>query len=113
MEDPTSSDQRLVLVSTVQIWPQQRAQSSRLSNTDLVQYVQLHYCAFETELIPTLFLFTPAWIPATYALVPVTSGAWAEGRFGTVAVAALLPWAAHAALGFVDPDRDRRWRASD
>ena len=74
MEDPTSSDQRLVLVSTVQIWPQQRAQSSRLSNTDLVQYVQLHYCAFETELIPTLFLFTPAWIPATYALVPAALG---------------------------------------
>ena len=44
--------------------------------------------------------------------MPVTSGAWGEGRFGTVAVAALLPWAAHAALGFVDPDRDRRWRAA-
>ncbi len=52
------------------------------------------------------------WGALTYALVPVSSGAWAEGRFGTVAVAALLPWAAHAALGFVDPDRDRRWRAA-
>lgn len=52
------------------------------------------------------------WGALTYALVPVTSGAWAEARFGTVAVAALLPWAAHAALGFVDPDRDRRWRAA-
>ncbi|NYE37462.1 GT2 family glycosyltransferase [Nocardioides cavernae] len=52
------------------------------------------------------------WGALAYALVPVTSGAWAEGRFGTVAVAALLPWAAHAALGFVDPDRDRRWRAA-
>ncbi|GAA1924520.1 glycosyltransferase [Nocardioides hwasunensis] len=52
------------------------------------------------------------WGALTYALVPVTSGAWAEGRFGTVAVASLLPWAAHAALGFVDPDRDRRWRAA-
>jgi GT2 family glycosyltransferase len=52
------------------------------------------------------------WGALTYALVPVTSGAWAQGRFGTVAVAALLPWAAHAALGFVDPDRDRRWRAA-
>ncbi|GAB3029040.1 hypothetical protein GCM10011376_15050 [Nocardioides flavus (ex Wang et al. 2016)] len=52
------------------------------------------------------------WGALTYALVPVTSGAWAEGRFGTVAVAALLPWAARAALGFVDPDRDRRWRAA-
>ncbi|WP_210650443.1 glycosyltransferase family 2 protein [Nocardioides sp. SYSU D00065] len=52
------------------------------------------------------------WGALAYALVPVTSGAWGEGRFGTVAVAALLPWAAHAALGFVDPDRDRRWRAA-
>ena len=52
------------------------------------------------------------WGALTYALVPVASGAWAEGRFGTVAVAALLPWAARAALGFVDPDRDRRWRAA-
>jgi GT2 family glycosyltransferase len=52
------------------------------------------------------------WGALTYALVPVTSGAWGEGRLGTVAVAALLPWAAHAALGFVDPDRDRRWRAA-
>ena len=52
------------------------------------------------------------WGALTYALVPATSGAWGEGRFGTVAVAALLPWAAHAALGFVDPDRDRRWRAA-
>ena len=52
------------------------------------------------------------WGALTYALVPASSGAWAEGRFGTVAVAALLPWAAHAALGFVDPDRDRRWRAA-
>ncbi len=52
------------------------------------------------------------WGSVTYALVPVTSGAWGSGRFGTVAVAALLPWAARAALGFVDPDRDRRWRAA-
>ncbi|PVG83094.1 hypothetical protein DDE18_07130 [Nocardioides gansuensis] len=52
------------------------------------------------------------WGATTYALVPATSGAWSEGRFGTVAVAALLPWAAHAALGFSDPDADRRWRAA-
>jgi GT2 family glycosyltransferase len=52
------------------------------------------------------------WGALTYALVPVTAGAWSEARFGTVAVAALLPWTAHAALGFVDPDRDRRWRAA-
>nr|WP_246416519.1 glycosyltransferase family 2 protein [Nocardioides luti] len=52
------------------------------------------------------------WGSATYALVPVTSGAWGDGRFGTVLVAALLPWVAHAALGFADPDADRRWRAA-
>ena len=44
------------------------------------------------------------WGATTYALVPVVSGAWGDGRFGTVAVAALLPWLAHAALGFADPD---------
>ena len=49
---------------------------------------------------------------STYALVPVVSGAWGEGRFGVVAVAALLPWLAHAALGFADPEPDRRWRAA-
>ena len=27
-------------------------------------------------------------------------------------MAALLPWLAHAALGFADPDADRRWRAA-
>jgi GT2 family glycosyltransferase len=53
-----------------------------------------------------------AWGAATYALVPVTSGAWGEGRFGTVALAMLLPWLAHAALGFADPEPDRRWRAA-
>lgn len=53
-----------------------------------------------------------AWGAATYALVPAVSGAWGEGRFGTVAAAALLPWLAHAALGFADPVADRRWRAA-
>lgn len=52
-----------------------------------------------------------AWGATTYALVPATSGAWGEGRFGTVVLAALLPWVAHAALGFADPEADRRWRA--
>lgn len=51
------------------------------------------------------------WGSVTYALVPATSGAWGEGRFGTVALAALLPWLAHAAIGFVDPDPERRVRA--
>ena len=58
---------------------------------------------------PTLLL---VWGAATYALVPVVSGAWGEGRFGVVAVAVLMPWLAHAALGFADPEPDRRWRAA-
>ncbi len=57
----------------------------------------------------------PAWLlflgATSYALVSATSGAWGLGRFGVVAVATLLPWLAHAALGFADPDADRRWRA--
>lgn len=52
------------------------------------------------------------WGSLTYALLPATSGAWGEGRFGTVALAALLPWLAHAALGFADPSAERRWRAA-
>ncbi|MBM7509386.1 GT2 family glycosyltransferase/uncharacterized membrane protein YhaH (DUF805 family) [Nocardioides salarius] len=52
------------------------------------------------------------WGSATYALVPLTSGAWGEGRLGPVVSVALLPWAAHAALGFADPSADRRWRAA-
>lgn len=52
------------------------------------------------------------WGASTYALVPVTSGAWADGRLGAVVAAALLPWLAHATLGFADPDPDRRWRAA-
>lgn len=52
------------------------------------------------------------WGSVTYALAPVVSGAWSQGRLGPVVVAALLPWLAHAALGFADPDADRRWRAA-
>ncbi len=48
----------------------------------------------------------------TYALVPLTSGAWGQGRLGPVVAAVLAPWAAHACLGFADPDADRRWRAA-
>ncbi len=58
----------------------------------------------------------PRWLlvggATTYALVPVTSGAWGEGRLGLVVAGALLPWLAHACLGFVDPEADRRWRAA-
>lgn len=52
------------------------------------------------------------WGATTWALVPVASGAWSDGRFGAVVVAAVLPWLAHAALGFADPEADRRWRAA-
>ena len=58
----------------------------------------------------------PAWLlflgAATYALVPAASGAWGLGRLGVVVAATLLPWLGHAALGFADPDPDRRWRAA-
>ncbi|WP_323793878.1 glycosyltransferase family 2 protein, partial [Nocardioides sp.] len=57
---------------------------------------------------PRLLLVAAA---ATYALVPLTSGAWGSGRLGLVVTAALLPWLAHAALGFAEPDTERRWRA--
>jgi hypothetical protein len=52
------------------------------------------------------------WGSVTYALVPVASGAWGDGRLATVVAAALLPWLGHAALGFADPAPDRRWRAA-
>jgi GT2 family glycosyltransferase len=52
------------------------------------------------------------WGTTTYALVPVAAGAWGDGRLGVVVAAVLLPWVAHAALGFADPVADRRWRAA-
>ena len=51
------------------------------------------------------------WGAASYALVPAVAGAWGDGRLGPVVAAAALPWLAHAALGFADPEADRRWRA--
>jgi GT2 family glycosyltransferase len=58
----------------------------------------------------------PRWLLAvaasTYSLVPVVSGAWGDGRLGIVVVTAVLPWLGHAALGFADPEPDRRWRAA-
>ncbi|CAN5237245.1 hypothetical protein BH09ACT12_BH09ACT12_33950 [soil metagenome] len=57
----------------------------------------------------------PRWLlvagATTYALVPITSGAWGSGRLGLVVSAALVPWLAHAALGFAEPEPERRWRA--
>jgi GT2 family glycosyltransferase len=57
---------------------------------------------------PRLLLVAGA---TTYALVPVTSGAWGSGRLGLVVSTALVPWLAHAALGFAEPEPERRWRA--
>jgi GT2 family glycosyltransferase len=51
------------------------------------------------------------WGATSYALVPLVSGAWSDGRLGPVVAGAMLPWATHAALGFADPEPDRRWRA--
>ncbi len=57
----------------------------------------------------------PTWLlavgSATYALLPLTSGAFGGGRLGLVVTTGLLPWLVHAALGFADPETDRRWRA--
>ena len=70
------------------------------------------------RVVGRLVVFTGAsrwvllWGATTWSLVPVVSGAWGEGRLGLVVVAALLPWLAHAALGFADPAADRRWRAA-
>ncbi len=52
------------------------------------------------------------WGATGYALVPLLAGAWEGGRWGVVVAAALLPWVAHAALGFAEPDASRRWRAA-
>ena len=52
------------------------------------------------------------WGATTFALIPVASGAWGNGRLGAVVATALLPWLAHAALGFAEPDADWRWRAA-
>lgn len=57
----------------------------------------------------------PSWVllagAAAWGLLPMISGAWGEGRLATVAAVAALPWVAHAALGFADPEADRRRRA--
>ncbi|WP_408896331.1 glycosyltransferase family 2 protein [Nocardioides sp. R1-1] len=51
------------------------------------------------------------WGSVSWALVPLVAGAWGGGRWGIVVAAAVLPWMAHAALGFADPDAAHRWRA--
>ncbi len=52
------------------------------------------------------------WGSVSYALVPLVAGAWGSGRWGVVVAAAVLPWLAHAALGFAEPEAARRWRAA-
>ena len=53
------------------------------------------------------------WGGVAYGLLPVLTGAVAQGRLGTVAASVVLPWVAHAALFLgVRHDRDRRWRAA-
>lgn len=51
------------------------------------------------------------WGATTYALVPLVAGAFEGGRWGVVVGTAVLPWVAHAALGFADPEAPRRVRA--
>jgi GT2 family glycosyltransferase len=59
--------------------------------------------------------WAPLWGAAAYGLLPVVSGSVAQGRIGTVAGAAILPWLATAALGLgaTGPGAaTRRWRAA-
>lgn len=59
--------------------------------------------------------WAPLWGAAAYGLLPVVSGSVAQGRLGTVAGAAILPWVATAALGLAATGADaetRRWRAA-
>jgi GT2 family glycosyltransferase len=56
--------------------------------------------------------WSPLWGATAYALLPVVSGAVAQGRLGTVASAVLLPWVATAALGLGSDSSLRRWRAA-
>jgi GT2 family glycosyltransferase len=57
--------------------------------------------------------WAPLWGAVAYGLFPVLSGAVTQGRLGTVAASAILPWVAHAAL-YLGPAHaaDRRWRAA-
>jgi hypothetical protein len=59
--------------------------------------------------------WAPLWGAAAYALLPVVSGSVAQGRLGTVAGAAIVPWLATAALGLAGGGPDagtRRWRSA-
>ncbi|HET6561090.1 MAG TPA: glycosyltransferase family 2 protein [Marmoricola sp.] len=52
------------------------------------------------------------WGAAAYAVLPVTGGALAQGRFGTLVAVVVLPWLAASALSLTGPDQDRRRRAA-
>ncbi len=52
------------------------------------------------------------WGAAAYAVLPVVGGAFAQGRFGTLVAAVVLPWLAASALRLTDPDPDRRRRGA-
>jgi GT2 family glycosyltransferase len=63
--------------------------------------------------------WAPLWGAAAYSLLPVMSGAVAQGRLGTVAASVILPWLATAALGLglglgdtTPASPVRRWRAA-
>lgn len=59
--------------------------------------------------------WSPLWGASAYALLPVVSGSVAQGRLGTVAAAAILPWLGTAALGLGAGTGEasvRRWRAA-
>ncbi|HEX7739871.1 MAG TPA: hypothetical protein VF426_09525, partial [Marmoricola sp.] len=51
-----------------------------------------------------------AWAAATYAVMPILTGAVGQGRVGTIGVAIVLPWAASAALSMGDASLERRRR---
>lgn len=52
------------------------------------------------------------FLAGSYALLPVVSGAVAQGRLGTVVALILLPWPALSALRLAAPEREVRIRAS-
>ncbi|MET3963005.1 GT2 family glycosyltransferase [Marmoricola sp. OAE513] len=64
--------------------------------------------------------WAPLWGAATFALMPVVSGAVSQGRLGTVVGAAVLPYLVTAALGLVvtvpsesgHTPEVRRWRSA-
>ena len=54
-----------------------------------------------------------AWGGATYALLLVTTGAWSQGRLGTLVAGMVLPWLAGSALRLARaPGAAERWRAA-